>query len=59
MEFRDVNDVTFAHNIFSFENVINKVTGACSESVYLGLATESLQTQIPIVLLLALLELAV
>lgn len=54
-----MNDVTFAHNIFSLENVINKVTGACSESVYLGLATESLQTQIPIVLLLALLELAV
>lgn len=43
----------------SFETFINKVTGACSESVYLGLATESLQTQIPIVLLLALLELAV
>lgn len=43
----------------SFENLINKVTGACSESVYLGLATESLQTQRPIVLLLALLELAV
>lgn len=60
VEFRDVNDVTFAHNIFSFEseklwNFINKVTEACSESFYLGLATESLQTQIPIVLLLALL----